>query len=431
MAGIHLEPDGAISISHTPPDTVVISIHCVLHNYLDSECNVEVSFRKKNNQPTGVDNIVCQLLWRDTLSNDVIYKVEGTLSGNEDDTSSLMSRIWAMGIVSDFDIVVNTAGLGAALNQCDAFNDYGSVGGASVGMPWVSEPSPTFDETAAYNAVINSDNQPSYLVLPQVTIVAHVNLMLRLMKKLNIPLDVELDPDLTVDTAVSTAESFGFNDHRVQILWNPNIARPRDAVSLYGRKSPFRIIGQYVGKKLARNAKANALGIPPIHQPVAGANHPFTARGIEPNPSITLDEDALERLAKAKINVVQRIRYSVGTFFVVSDGLTQYNHATSALRLVNAAEITVYTENMLINICHRHLLKATADYLQDASRDIRRFLDACAGAGLLVESQDTGMPYSFKLTPDENYPFERVRLEFSRCPSGMVRSVIFDSVITK
>lgn len=83
---------------------------------------------------------------------------------------------------------------------------------------------------------------------------------------------------LTVDTAITTVESLGFSDHRVQVLWNPNLARPRDAVSLRGRKTTFGIIGQYLGKKLARNARTTAQGIPPIHTAIAGADYPLNAR---------------------------------------------------------------------------------------------------------------------------------------------------------
>lgn len=425
---LNLAADGTLAVGAGVATGFAIDL--TTHSFLGDNVELEVSFAAKNAQALSPENVSCKLLWRDALTDDVIYQVEGLLLNDEDNTSTLISRIYAMGIVSNFTITIG-ASFAAAVAASDAYNAYGTVARLFESLPIPTSAAPAFNEESAFQAIITADVQPSYLALPDVEDIAINNLMLRAMDKLNIPLDVEIDPTLTVDTAITTVESLGFSDHRVQVLWNPNLARPRDAVSLHGRKTTFGIIGQYLGKKLARNARTTAQGIPPIHTAIAGADYPLNARGMEQRPDITLGDDELERLAIAKINVVRRIRYSIGTFFVVSDGLTQYNHKTSALRLVNSAEITVYTENALVEILHRHMLKTTTQYLKQASQDIQRFLDACVAAGLLVAGKDTGVPYSFRLTPDENYPFERVRLEFSRCPEGMVRSVIFDSVVTK
>ena len=428
---VYLNSAGALSLNGTVPPQLALEIQYELHSYLGDGVALDVAFFKKNNQPTAPENVSCRLKWVDTFTDDVIYQVEGLLIDDEDDTSSLVSRIWAMEIVKNF-TVSTTGQFATGVMACStAFNDYNTVGNKVERLNLATDNPPAFDEDAAYNAVIMQDMQIDYLALPSVEDAAVNSLMLRLANKLNVPLYAELEPDLTVDTAITTAENLGFDSHLVQLIWSPNIARPMGSVSVRGRKEPVRMLGQYIGKLLSRNAKTDAAGIPPLHEPVAGADNPFNGKGLEPNPDIVLDQATLERLAQAKVNVVRRQRYSIGTFFALSDGLTMYDKKTSALRLVNAADIAAYTARVLVDICHRHMLKSTASFLSEASRDITRFLDACAAAGLIVPSEDTGTPYSFKLTPDVNFPFERVRLEFSRCPSGMVRSVVFDDVIVK
>ena len=54
---------------------------------------LEVSFAAKNAQALSPENVSCKLLWCDALTDDVIYQVEGLLLDDEDNTSTLISRI--------------------------------------------------------------------------------------------------------------------------------------------------------------------------------------------------------------------------------------------------------------------------------------------------------------------------------------------------
>ena len=430
---INLLADGTLSADATINANAELAIMAEMYNVLDSEVSLDVSFRKTNNSAITPSNITCKLTFKDDLTGDLVYQVEGTLSNDEDDTSSLISRLFSAGLVADAEIKTDTD-FDDAIAATYSFNNYASLGNLVKNLTLPAFSLPTFNEETHFQAIINAENPPSYLALPDVTDAQINTVMLRAMDKLNIPLIAEMDSADTVNDVITNAASLGIaaDEHRVQLIWNPNVARPRDAVGLRGRKKPFGIIGTYLGKLLERNSRLDAQGVPPLHIAIAGADYPFNFRGMEQNPSITLDEDALERLAVAKINVVRRQRYNIGTFFTMSDALTSYQHASSALRLFNAADIICYTENQIIDITHRHLLKPTSMYLEQAGRDIKRFLDACVGAGLLKPAQDLGgQPYTFKLTPDENYPFERVRIDFSRRPEGLTRAVSFSSVVVK
>lgn len=430
---INLLADGTLSADATINVNAEMAIMAEMYNVLDSEVSLDVSFRKTNNSAITPSNITCKLTFKDDLTGDLVYQVEGTLSNDEDDTSSLISRLFSAGLVAGAAITTDTA-FATAIAATDGFNNYASLGNLVENLTLPTFTLPTFVEETYFQAIINAENPHSYLALPSVTNTQINTVMLRAMDKLNIPLIAEMNPANTVNDVIISAASLGIaaDEHRVQLIWNPNVARPRDAVGLRGRKKSFGIIGTYLGKLLERNSRLDAQGVPPLHIAIAGADYPFNFRGMEQNPSITLDEDALERLAVAKINVVRRQRYNIGTFFTMSDALTSYQHASSALRLFNAADIICYTENQIITIAHRHLLKPTSMYLEQAGRDIKRFLDACVGAGLLKPAQDLGgQPYTFKLTPDENYPFERVRIDFSRRPEGLTRAVSFSSVVVK
>ena len=50
-----------------------------------------------------------------------------------------------------------------------------------------------------------------------------------------------------------------------------------------------------------------------------------------------------------------------------------------------------------------------------------------ATSGWLKPAEDlNGKPFAFSLIPDQDYPFERVRLYLARRPEGATRAVIFD-----
>ena len=73
------------------------------------------------------------------------------------------------------------------------------------------------------------------------------------------------------------------------------------------------------------------------------------------------------------------------------------------------------------------MLKPTADYLEKASKELDKYLSGAVTSGWLKPAEDLGgKPYDFQLTPDQDKPFERVRLYMARRPEGAVRSVIFD-----
>ncbi|GAA5003329.1 hypothetical protein GCM10023206_06920 [Acinetobacter puyangensis] len=430
---VNLNSSGQISLGNT--EGAAFGIDYDLYNYLGSEVALKIQFFGKVANPTKGSQIVCRLTWIDTLAGDEIYQVQGNLSWNEEDNSSLWNVAGAKNIFKSFELVYGNnsySNMIAAILLSDAYNSVNSLGRNSIQLVLIEDQPPGFDADTLYKTLISLDQRPSDIGLNGLDYLEVYSALYRVIDNLNIPLIVELDPTLDQDVAISLAQSLDAQDHRVQLIWSPNTCRPRDASSLRGRQKPCYVLGHYLGLKALRNVKTTAQSIPMIADPVAGEPYPFKLKAMTPRDDVIFDEETIEALAEAKINVVRRINYDTGIQFVMSDVLTQYVSETSALRVVNAAEIACYTTNRVTEILKRHMLKKTTSFLEDAGRDITKFLNACYSAGLIVDAEDLGyQPYQFSLVPDESKPFERVRLYLARRPEGAVRSVIFDDVITK
>lgn len=425
---IYLSDNGMLSL--TESSDAVAHFEYDLHSYLGDDAVLDFVFLGKKSNP-GLSNIVAQLTWRDGFTNDVIVKAQGTLSTDENNLASLWSVAGALPDVKHFEIVhLESASITAnAIKQSTAFNDVKSLGKNKISLTLPSDHPNGFLGDYLFEVITTMTPKPSYIGLAQISDLSVYTPLYRAMEKLNIPLDIELDPTLTKDQAISLVESVDANHHLVQFLFSPNVSRPRDAISLLGRKKPAYVLGTYLGMKQLRNSRTTASGILRLADPVAGESYPFDKhiKGLQKRDDIQFDEPTLEEFAIAKINVVRQIEYDSGTKFVLSDILTQYNSKTSALRLSSSADIARYTTNGCVNILKRHMLKRTAVYLKEASRDIQKFLDDCYGAGLIVQAEDLGgQPYQFSLVPDQQMPFERVRLYLARRPEGATRSAVFD-----
>ena len=104
--------------------------------------------------------------------------------------------------------------------------------------------------------------------------------------------------------------------------------------------------------------------------------------------------------------------------------------------MINAAEIETYTANVVISIVKKHLLKGMSSFINDATDECVRFLDACAvdenGNGMLVMSSELGgRYYALQITPRADNPFTKADVKFSRRPQGCARQVYFEGTVTK
>ena len=429
---ICLKPDGTISL--TPAAGDLFNIGYELHDHLGDNAvlNVKLTQLLGAASPTA-DKTLVSLVWSDADTDDIIWAIDGVVGLDEENTNSLINRADATQAFKSIDVTSISAGFSAAVMLSAAYNAPNSLGRNKIIITLPSDQPIAFDGDVLVSLLTTMSPKPSYVALPDLSDLTLYTAALRSIQTLNVPLDCEADPILTIDQVCTLATSLDAQDHRVQIIWNPCLSRPRDAVSLRGRKKPQAAIGKHLADKLLRNARSQN-GIPPIQTPCAGIDFPYTFKQMELRSDIILDAQNIEKLAEAKVNVVRPITYDIGERFVLSDGLTQYNSADSALRLVNAAEIACYTLNRCIEIAKRHMLKNQETSITDANRDIGAFLEQCSSPSskLLVPADDLGgRPYRFSIEPDSVKPFERWKLKLERRPEGMTRGIIIDDVLVK
>jgi len=400
MTNLKLTSNGALILGGN--GAAVLSLFFDTYSYL-KDTDIEVAFFSKVTTPTSLLDITMRLRIIDSTTGDEVIKIQGVVDGDPENPATIIAVADATEEFEQFELHINDA-LSAILLS-SAFNPVNSLGRKTEILSLPDEEPDTFNADQTYTLITNLVDKPAYLVLPTVIEIDVYVALLRVAEKLNIPLDVEVDSTMTAEQ---------------------NICRPRDAISLRGRKIPARYIGQYIGDKLLRNARTNAQGFAPIHYAVAWKDYPFKKKALELRPDVVLDEPTLEMLAQAKVNVVRPIKFE-RVLYVLSDVLTQRQSKNSALRLVNAAEIAMRTKNDVVDILKNHMLKPTEDYLDKASKEIDKYLSDAATSGWLKPAEDLdGKPFAFSLIPDKDYPFERVRLYLARRPEGATRAVIFD-----
>lgn len=424
---LNLDQQGGLNLSSSSGGDAVFSLELVTHSYL-ADTQLEAAFISKVSNPE-LSDIALRLRIVDSVNGDEVLKIQGTL---DDDPDNLASIVAVADATKEFEVfelnlLQEPSDILEAIKRSEAFNSSNSLGRGKTVIELPDDTLPAFDADEIYTILTNQVEPPAYIVLPQTDDLPTYVAALRAAEKLNIPLDAEIDPTITAEQAAEFALSMDAQSHRVQFIWSPNLCRARDSASLSGRKIPAPYIGQYIGDKLLRNARTDAEGYAPLHVAVAWKDFPFRKKALELRPDIVLDEPTIEMLAKAKVNVVRPIKFKQGMRYVLSDLLTQRLSKNSALRLVPAAEIAMRTSNEVVSILKEHMLKPTDNYLKDASDDIDEYLSGAVTAGWLKPADDLGgKPYAFRLTPDKNYPFERVRLYLARRPEGATRAAIFD-----
>lgn len=400
---------------------------------MDENVELRVQLTQKT-QDLDPQEMVLALSLVDYYHDDTVLAVKGTMSPELEDFSSIVSVAHATEQFAMFELFVNGDEFADYIEDSGAFNAVNTLGRKYVSLSLDQDTEKqALSNDDLFDAIVEAEDRPNYLAMFFKDNVPLFQTMLRISEKLNIPLKVELDPTLTPDQMVLIANELGAFSHRVEIIACGVLARPNSSESIYGKKVPRYALGTIMGYTLLRNAQTNAQGIPPLKTPVAGYNFPLRWAGMQMRRDVKFNEEAIVKLAKAKVNIVRLERYDTGSRFVLTDCLTQYDSKTSALRLTNSAEISMFVDNRLINICKRHLLKGKKDFITDALRECQSFLEECAstGAGLLVDSEDLGGKYVLSITPRKDRPHDAVDIMCGYRAEGAVRAGYLSTSIHK
>ncbi|MDO5769035.1 MAG: hypothetical protein Q4P13_05980 [Psychrobacter sp.] len=319
-----------------------------------------------------------------------------------------------------------------ALNEAGALNTIGAYRKKEAVLAVPASNVADVEPSKVRRSLLDMAQRPRYLICAEIDNLPMIEALAEVVDKLNCHLAIDIGEIADWEMAVAVAESLNIQDYRIQLFWNPNRSRPTGATTLLARKKWRPCVGDYLGKLLLRNANTNASGIPPINRPVAGFYFPLSFRDLEKLPGVDLDEEAQNALAEAHINVVLNEQFEGGSRWIFGDALTLHDSKTSALKLSNAAEIVTYTDNLVVGIAKKHLLKGMQSYIEDATREIERALDSCVGANLLTASPELGGKYyQLLLTPRKDAPFEKVDIKFIRRPEGCARQAYLETTVTK
>lgn len=445
----------AITISNHPDPGALASIEFVTHYAFDANTVAKifvVDEKTVTNNTDPLSNLVFKITFSDKIDGSIITELQGCLytgggiealeENHASNFSYIVKKLDFYGAMnSEYDFFesvttyynpLNIISIKAALTANDVLNQMGAyrIKSKEIAVPETS----VTDLTALQvkNSLLDMRDRPRYLVTCETDSLPIVESLAEVMGKLNCHLLVDIGEIPQWESAVAITESINLNDHRAWIFWNPNKSRPSSAQSALSRKKWRPCVGDYLAQVLIRNAGSNAKGIPPINRPVAGYDFPLSFRDIEKFSELSLDEEAQNALASAGVNVVINERFEGGDRWIYGDALTQYDSVTSALRLINASEITTYTENVVISIVKKHLLKAMSSFIRDATDECVRFLDSCADAGLLtVSSELGGRYYALNITPRADDPFTKADVKLIRRPQGCARQVFLETTVTK
>lgn len=444
----------SMTMSDVADPLALATVEFDTHYAFDSNVVAEVSVTDHKTITTAADplsNLKFTIDFVDKVDNKRLVRLTGALyTGggadmleqlHSDKLSYITSKLDFYGAIpsehSFFDSVttaynpMQASAINAALVENGVMNKLGAY---RLTKKVLNVPASTVTEMTAdevKQALLSMRERPRYLVTCEIDSLAYIESLVEVMNKFNGHLLIDIGDIDNWESAVAVTESINVNDHRVWVFWNPNVSRPRNAISILGRKKWRPCVGDYLGQLLARNTVTPASGVPPIGRAIAGYDFPLAFRDMETFDGLVLDEQAQEALADAGVNVVINEQFEGGNRWIFGDALTQYDSETSALRLINSAEIESYTTNGVLAIIKKHMLKPTDSMIDDATDECTRFLDACATAGLLVFSEELGdLYYAFNITA-RNGSFDKVDVELSRRPQGCVRQVYYKGAVVR
>lgn len=445
----------SMTVTESQESSALASVEFVTEYAFDDNVVIKVQVTDDKSpvyKDDPLNNLVFRIVFADKIDDSVITTLQGRLytgggadeleSKHPNDFSYITQKLDFYGALDSsndfFEEVITSykaaeaSQIKTALTTMKVLTDEGSYRKSEV----VVEVPETLVEDVTpeqlTRSLIDMEERPRYIVLCSTDDIQTIEATAKVMDKLNCHVLLDLGNINDWVSAAALADSINIKDHRFWIFWNPNVSRPANSASVLARKKWRPCVGDYLGQLLIRNAATNASGIPPVNRPVAGYEFPVSFRDMQKLPNVSLDEEAQNALAAAGVNVVMNERFDAGDRWIYGDALTQYDSKTSALRLINASEITTYVDNAVVSIAKKHLLKGMTSYINDADAEIRRFLNACSSAGLLQPVAElAGKLYGLEVAPRADNPFEKVDIKLVKRPEGCARQVYFETTITK
>lgn len=264
-----------------------------------------------------------------------------------------------------------------------------------------------------YNKIINSSKN---VALVQALIEAGIIANRRVY--------IDIDGTLSPEAAVAWKNQFNYDAQSgmyLSWLYAPIVRTDPTGVS---GVMTFGTSGMRAGYAAAHNMNLNALGLPPLQQPIAGKD--FMLSGTRITETRTLTDSELALLAENKIIPVMYQEYHDGSGFVWADSLSGAKKSGIS-KLESAADISIWAQETWGRFSKSLEQKPMTEAIKQAKIFTERTLKQMETSGWLVPSATLGAAYAYEISPNERYPDDRLEIVLYLSINGVVRRVTVSS----
>lgn len=232
---------------------------------------------------------------------------------------------------------------------------------------------------------------------------------------------IDIDGKLSPEAAIAWKKQFNFGAQEGMYLswiWSP-ISRV-DPTGASGNMV-FGTSGMRAGYKSAQNLNLNALGLPPLQQPIAGKN--FMLSGVNLVQQYMPTDSELAALAQEHIIPVLYQEYDDGAGYVWNDSLTGAKKSGIS-KLESASDISIWAQETWGKFAKGLEQTPMSEAITKATQFTVKTLQMMEASKWLTPSKALGgATYSYIIQPNERYPEDRLEIEISLAINGVVRRV--------
>lgn len=236
----------------------------------------------------------------------------------------------------------------------------------------------------------------------------------------NMVLAYDISGNLDAASAITFQNSLGFDSHYLHPYWTPLEAND----PMNGGKAVWGSAGLNIGYRCARNAQVNSKGFAPKNYPVAGKDWPLNRTGMR--QLVSLKEQELSDLARAKINPVLFEIYNGGGKFVFTDCLTAAKTVVSYKKLINVAEMSLSIDNLITLYSKEILHLPMSEYIRRMQKFLDRLFNDAQASGWLVPSKNLAgnAAFQFDVSKSSVRPADLAIVTYWASYDGVARQAI-------
>lgn len=217
--------------------------------------------------------------------------------------------------------------------------------------------------------------------------------------------------------------------HLLHAYWSP---LKTDDPTGVNPKGYFGTATLNIAYACARNAQKNAKGFAPKHYPIAGREFPVNRTGVsqEQAPS----GQALNALARAKLNPVLYETYTGGGRYVFRDSLTLAPVDNSLKKLISVIEMSTSIDEAVTRAAKDALQLPMAISGKRTRDHLTTLFEAAEAAGWLVPSNAPemgGKAWAFEVVPNAARPYDALDVSYWLHYDGTNRQTFVTQTITR